>query len=361
MAKDQDIRDLLNDPNFDINAAMDQFGHLLGDLEAGQAVDMLIDQIERQGAPVCVGIDPLLDRIPHEIWAKAKMSLEMSGEDMTAGDLAGAAVFEFSSAIIEPLIEAGIRVFKPQVAHFERHGSFGMIGYQGLLDSLFSLGMFVIADAKRGDIGSTSEAYAQGWLSGFDIPPIAHKVLGQEDDEMPGMGFSANMLTVNPYLGSDALEPLVRGAVDSGAGVFVLLKTSNPGSADLQDLELKSGGKLYHAVAKLIQKLGADSIGERGYSAVGAVVGATHPTIAKELRELLPETFFLVPGYGAQGATASDLLPCFDSSGGGAVVNSSRAVIHCYKPEDPNWKSKVKEAAEKLVHDVGQIAQQAAR
>jgi len=338
-----------------------------GDSETRNVVDDLIHFCEEQGAPVCVGIDPQLDRIPHALYAAARMRLEAEMPEFTAEEVAGAAFVEFTMAVLEPLLEAGIRVFKPQIAHFERMAGVGILGYQGLTELLGEIGAFVIADVKRGDIGSTSEAYADGWLSGYQLPEHSYKGLGLTGDELAqvietrGMGFNVDMITVNPYLGADSLEPFVTAAYANGSGLFALLKTSNPGSADLQDLELASGGKLYHAVGRMIEKLGADYIGDEGYSMVGAVVGATHPEQAAELRKMLPQTYFLVPGYGAQGAKASDLLPFFDKKGRGAIVNSSRGVIHCYDPADLNWKKKVYEAAKKLKEDIAKVAKKATK
>lgn len=300
------------------------------------AIDRLIASLRATGAPVCVGIDPHLDRIPGEVWERA------AAGTATPRDTALAAVRMFCFDVLDTVRAAGIRCVKPQVAFFENLGSGGMAVYEQVCAHASGLGQFVIADIKRGDIGSTSAAYAEGWLAGA-------KVRGQNIPAMP-----VDMITVSPFLGSDGVTPFVEAAAASGRGIFALLKTSNPGSKDLQDQQLAKGGLLYHELARLLERLGKGHVGTNGYSLLGAVVGATHPEAAREIRAMLPSTFFLVPGYGAQGGAAKELAPFFRNDGTGAVVNSSRGVIHAYGNSDfqGDWKGSVAAAATALIADI---------
>jgi len=303
------------------------------------AIDRLIASLDKTGAPVCVGIDPHLDRIPNEVWERAAHG------SATPRDTVLAAVRTFCLDTLDIVRASDVRCVKPQVAFFEALGSHGMVVYEEVCARATTLGQFVIADIKRGDIGSTSAAYAEGWLNGANIR-------GHTLPPMP-----VDMITVSPFLGSDGVTPFVDAAAKSGRGIFALLKTSNPGSKDLQDQQLASGGLLYHELARLLERLGSKHIGERGYSLLGAVVGATHPDAAKAIRAMLPKTFFLVPGYGAQGGAAAELAPFFRDDGTGAVVNSSRGVIHAYGTSDfaGDWKASVGSAATALIKDVGAV------
>jgi len=210
-------------------------------------------------------------------------------------------------------------------------------------------GLLVIVDAKRNDIGSTAEAYAQGWLR-----PI------RKEKDWSSV-FNADFLTVNPFLGSDGIKPFLQACVEEGKGVFVLAKTSNKSSGELQDLELKDGQRVYEVVARQIDLLGREVVGKRGYSAVGAVVGATYPEQAQRLRQLMPHTFFLVPGYGAQGATANDIVPCFNNDGYGALINSSRGIIYAHEQKkyyDSDFSTAVRAATIQMREEVVQALRQ---
>lgn len=265
--------------------------------------DRLLEAIEKKHSHVVVGLDPDYDLLPAEV-REAFPREEYAGD----AEMKAACFRHFLSGILERLADDAVAV-KPQLAYFEALGAPGYALYLELIARAKDLGYLVIADAKRGDIGSTAEAYARAHL------------------EVAG----ADAITVNPYLGTDGLEPFFRRARDAGKGVFVLVKTSNPSSADIQDLPLAAGGLLYRRVADLVNTWGAGTEGLGGYRAVGAVVGATHPREGAELRGIMKGVPLLVPGYGAQGATAEDLAAFFDDRGLGAVVNSARAILYAYR------------------------------
>lgn len=255
-----------------------------------------LEQARRErGSVLCVGIDPRIERIPEAL-------RKLHGDDVEA------LLYAFGAGVLEA---AGphAAAFKPQIAFFEAHGLAGLKAYARILGEARSQGHIVIADAKRGDIGSTAKAYAEAFLQ-------------------PGADFEVDVLTVNPYLGEDSLAPFLEVGAPHGKGLYVLVRTSNPGGADLQE-QLVDGRRLFEITAQLVTRIGADHLGpETGLSLVGAVVGATTPQAAAVLRKQMPDTPFLVPGYGAQGATAHDVLPNFRPDGSGAVVNASRSVIH---------------------------------
>lgn len=272
--------------------------------------DRLIAAMESKRSHVVVGLDPDYELVPPDLrglFARTDFATE---EEMKA-----ACFRVFLTALLERLQDDAVAV-KPQAAYFE---ALGPAGYQLYADTVAlarQLGYLVIADVKRGDIGSTAEAYARGHL----------EVVG------------ADAVTVNPYLGSDGLEPFFQRARSQGKGVFVLVKTSNPSSAELQDLVLASGEPLYRRVAQLVNGWGRGTEGTRGYRAVGAVVGGTHPSQGAELRKAMPGVPLLVPGYGAQGAQAGDIAGMFDKEGLGAVVNSASAILYAYKKHaDLSW------------------------
>jgi len=220
------------------------------------------------------------------------------------------------SRLLESL-RSEIVAVKIQIAYFEALGTLGYGLYEDMVATAKTMGFLVIADVKRGDIGSTAEAYARAHLD----------VAG------------ADAVTVNPYFGTDGLEPFLRRAREEGKGVFILVKTSNPSSAEIQDLELSSGGLVYDRVAELVSGWGAGSEGVRGYRSVGAVVGGTHPDQGAALRRQMPGTLLLAPGYGAQGAAAADLAGFFDEKGTGAVVNSARAILYAYRRHPGDWRA----------------------
>ncbi len=260
--------------------------------------DRLAAAVLDKGSRVCVGLDPNLQRLPQFLL-----------EDHTPPQ----AIERFCCAIIDAVAEHCAAV-KPQAAYFEALQQEASPTLWAVMRYARQAGLLVILDAKRNDIGATAEAYAEAYLSA-DSPVDA--------------------ITVNPYLGSDGVIPFVKSAAAQARGLFVLTKTSNPSSGELQDLRLSDSGKLvYEQMADLVASWGDELVGEYGYSAVGAVVGATYPEQLAELRTRLPQTPFLVPGYGAQGATAQDVAAAFDERGLGAIVNSSRGIIFAYQERD---------------------------
>ena len=231
----------------------------------------------------------------------------------------GEAFWQFNRLIIDATFEL-IPAVKPQIAMYEQYGLPGLEAYKKTVDLCKERGLVVIGDVKRGDIGSTSESYAIGHLG---------KVKVGNTEIVP---FDTDYVTVNPYLGTDGVKPFVDVCAKEGKGIFVLCKTSNPSSGEFQDREI-DGKPLYYHVAKKIEEWGADVVGTHGYSAVGAVVGATYPEQGKAIREYIPKAYILVPGYGAQGGKGKDLVHFFDKDGLGAIVNSSRGIIAAYKQE----------------------------
>jgi orotidine-5'-phosphate decarboxylase len=280
--------------------------------------DRLLDAVDAKRCAVCVGIDPQLELFP-----KPLRHLAAS----TQRETAAAAVQRFGDELLDAVADL-IAVVKPQVAFFERLGPPGWAALERLVAAARRRGLLVIADAKRGDIASTAAAYADYFFGDADGDH------GPGDRRLPGLGVDA--MTLNPYLGSDSLEPFLRH-LPRGKGLYVLAKTSNPGSRDLQDLEASGGDarapRIYQRAAALAARSGATSIGARGYSSVGVVVGATSPDQAVELRGAFPSLPFLVPGYGAQGAGPNEVAAAFDADGRGAVVNASRSVIYAYRAE----------------------------
>lgn len=272
-------------------------------------IDKLIEKIQQTNNPSVIGLDTDISYLPQDMLDQVN-SLEQ----------AGAAITEFNKNIIDAIYEIAPAV-KVQVAYYEQLGVPGMKAFCDTLSYAKQKGMITIADVKRNDIGSTASAYSKAYFSGVEIK--GKKLIG----------FEADFITVNGYLGSDGLNPFIKDCQAYDKGIFVLVKTSNPSSAQLQDQELTNGKLFYQQVGELISNLGQDLIGKYGYSKVGAVVGATHPKQAQVLREMFPNVFFLVPGYGAQGGTAEDLKVCFDSNGLGAIVNSSRGIICAYQKD----------------------------
>jgi len=275
--------------------------------------DRLLAAVNDCGNPVCVGLDPRFDLLPQALKDKA---VEIHGHTPKA---IAHAFLEFNRAILEAL-SGIVRVCKPQIAFYEELGAEGIRCYAETIALAQQKGFLVISDAKRGDIGTTAVAYARAHLGGKAITGGVT------------LGFDADALTVNPYMGHDTITPYLEICATNGKGIFVLVKTSNAGSGDIQDLD--AGGKpVYEYVAEMVNKLGDAHRGANGYSSVGAVVAATYPEQARRLRELLPRALFLVPGYGAQGATAEDCMASFNADGQGAVVNASRSIIFAFKQE----------------------------
>ena len=275
------------------------------------SMDLMIKKIIEMNSPVVAGLDPKLDYVPAHIQA------ECFAEYGETAEGAALALLRFNKALVDELCEV-VPAVKVQAAYYEMYGLEGMKTLYETVDYAKSKGMYVILDGKRNDIGSTAQAYSCGWLGKTQI--------GAKSEAMSG----ADCLTVNPYLGSDGILPFVEDCKTYDKGIFALVKTSNPSSGELQDLVI-DGKPLYEKVAELVSGWGADNVGEYGYSAVGAVVGATYPQQAKTLRAAMKHTYFLVPGYGAQGAGAADVAVSFDKEGLGAIVNSSRAIMCAYK------------------------------
>ncbi len=284
-------------------------------------IDRLAVAVRERGNPLLVGLDPRFDQLPAPLRALRDQTLETQSH----------AYRDFCRGIIDvvaPLVPA----VKPQAAFFEALGPPGMAALADVIAHAASKGLLVILDGKRNDIGSTAEAYAAAYL-------------GRERS-----AWAADALTVSPYLGDDSLQPFVEVARQHNAGVFVLVKTSNPGGATFQDL-VAAGKPIYRHVAELVEQLAVETIGECRYGAVGAVAGATFPEQLAELREIMPHSWFLVPGFGAQGGKAADVAAAFDAGGLGAIVNSSRGIIFAHardeyqaKYGDSRWQDAVEEA-----------------
>lgn len=293
--------------------------------------DRLLDAIEKKQNPAVVGLDPRLEQIPSFI--KSEM-VKKYGQNFEA---AGACFFEFNRIIIDSVHDI-VPAVKPQSAFYEQYGQFGVRAFDATVKYAKKKGLITIDDAKRGDIGTTSEAYARAILG--DVNLFDKQVLSLDFD----------CVTVNPYLGSDGVLPFIEQCKKHGKGIFVLVKTSNKSSGELQDLFIDHGAQLLHSkdkskkevtvvkaervyelMARLVQKLGEGTEGIRGYRSIGAVVGATYPDEAKVLRKLMPKSIFLVPGFGAQGGGADDTIPCFNKDGFGAIVNNSRGIIFAYE------------------------------
>ena len=275
-------------------------------------IQQLIEKIKKTKAPICVGLDPMLNYIPEHI---LKKSYSEFGETLEG---AADAIWQFNKEIVDHTYDL-IPSVKPQIAMYEQFGIEGLKSYQKTVDYCQEKGLLVIGDAKRGDIGSTSAAYATGHLGKVQVGGKTYS------------SFHTDFLTVNPYLGTDGVKPFVDVCNSDDKGLFVLVKTSNPSSGEFQD-RLIDGRPLYELVAEKVVEWG-DTCMDGDYSNVGAVVGATYQEMSKILRKLMPRTYFLVPGYGAQGGTAADLAHCFNEDGLGAVVNSSRGIIAAYRQE----------------------------
>ena len=275
-------------------------------------IQKLIQNIQRTNAPICVGLDPMLSYIPEHI---LKKSFGEFGETLEG---AADAIWNFNKEIIDATYDL-IPSVKPQLAMYEQFGIEGLKVYDRTVKYCQSKGLLVIADAKRGDIGSTSAAYATAHLGKVKVGNTVCTA------------FNTEFMTVNPYLGTDGIKPFVDVCKSDDKGLFILVKTSNPSSGEFQD-RLIDSKPLYEHVAQKVVEWGSECM-DGTYSNVGAVVGATYPEMGAILRKLMPHTYFLVPGYGAQGGTAKDLKACFNEDGLGAVVNSSRGIIAAYRQE----------------------------
>jgi len=275
-------------------------------------IDKLIEKIKKTGAPIVVGLDPMLSYVPEHI---QKKSFTEYGETLEG---AADAIWQFNKAIVDATYDL-IPAVKPQAAMYEQFGVEGMRAFQKTVAYCHEKDLVVIGDVKRGDIGSTSAAYAAGHLGSVQVGSRTYAP------------FDEDFITVNPYLGTDGIRPFADVCKEKKKGLFILVKTSNPSSGEFQD-RLIDGKPLYEHVAEKVAAWGADCMGD-SYSYIGAVVGATYPEIGKVLRKVMPKSFILVPGYGAQGGKGKDLVHYFNEDGLGAIVNSSRGIIAAYRQE----------------------------
>jgi orotidine-5'-phosphate decarboxylase len=303
---------------------------MMQDLEAGPTTsvtafgDRLAEAVERKRSQLLVGLDPMPELLP----------IELAGEASLGRSQAADACTRFCCGVIDAVAAYAVGV-KPQLAFFEALGAPGMAALEKVCAYARTAGLIVVADAKRGDIGSTARAYASAYLEGRDEqPPLA------------------DAMTVNPYLGLDSLEPFLAACRREGAGIFCLVKTSNEGVADIQDLALSDGKPLWQHVAHLVAEWGEELVGEHGLSSVGAVVGATHLRAVGEARRLLPRAVLLLPGIGAQGAGPADVARAFTSGPASALVAASRSVIYAFRSTDDDWRSAAAAEAARLKSEV---------
>ncbi|HUJ93230.1 MAG TPA: orotidine-5'-phosphate decarboxylase [Gaiellaceae bacterium] len=304
------------------------------DLRAGRDVavahfaDRLAEAVERKHSQLVVGLDPVPDQLP----------VELRGETVLGREHAAAACARFCCGIVDAVAPYAVAV-KPQSAFFEALGSDGFRALEEVCDYASAAGLLVIADAKRGDIGSTARAYSAAFVEPRgEEPPLA------------------DAITLNPYLGRDSVEPFLAASRRTGAGLFCIVKTSNPGSADVQDVALSDGRKLWQHVAELVREWGEELVGERGLSTVGAVVGATYPREVAEIRKLLPQSVLLLPGIGAQGAGPADVARAFTSGPAGALVAASRSVIYAYRSAGGDWRAAAGAEAARLAAEVWAVS-----
>lgn len=300
-------------------------------------INKLVSKIKKLNAPVVVGLDPMLDYVPEYI---KKEAFAEYGETLEG---AAEAIWQFNKGIIDTTYDL-IPAVKPQIAMYEQFGIEGLKAFKRTVDYAKSKDLVVIGDIKRGDIGSTSAAYAVGHVGKVKV---GSKMCNTFDEDF---------ITVNPYLGSDGVNPFIDVCREENKGIFVLVKTSNPSSGEFQD-RLIEGKPLYELVGEQVAKWGETHMGD-DYSYVGAVVGATYPKMGEILRKIMPKTYILVPGYGAQGGKAKDLAPYFNKDGLGAIVNSSRGIIAAYKQEqyakygEENYADASRAAVEFMIKDI---------
>lgn len=276
-------------------------------------IQKLTDKIQKTNAPIVVGLDPMMKFIPESI---KKNAFAEYGETLQG---AAEAIWQYNKGLIDSIYDL-IPAVKPQIAMYEQFGVEGLIAYKKTLDYCKEKDLVIIGDIKRGDIGSTSSAYATGHLGKITIGSNTYAP------------FDEDFATVNPYLGSDGVKPFIDVCKEEKKGIFILVKTSNPSSGEFQD-RLIDGKPLYEWVGQKVDEWGSDCMGANGYSYVGAVVGATYPEMGKILRDIMPKSYILVPGYGAQGGKGADLVHFFNKDGLGAIVNSSRGIIAAYQNE----------------------------
>ena len=292
--------------------------------------DRLIERIIELQNPTCVGLDTSFDYLPDDMRAGAKDFSDVAER-----------IFYFNKKLVDTLCDI-VPSVKVQIPYYEMYGAEGLKGYRQTLSYAAEKGLVVIADAKRNDIGSTAACYSRAFLG---------------ETSVEGARFSAfpsDYVTVNGYLGTDGIVPFVEDCKERDKGIFVLVKTSNPSSGELQNLLLENGTPVYEYMGGLVEKWGESTVGKYGYSAVGAVVGATHPEEAARLRKKLPHTFFLIPGYGAQGGSAEMLRCCFGKDGLGGVVNNSRGILCAYKKTGGTYYEAARAAAVAMQKDLSE-------
>ena len=301
--------------------------------------DRLQEKIIAKKNPTVAGLDARIEYVPEHIrkacFAEYGVGLKGACE----------AIYQFNIGLMDALCDI-VPAVKPQAAYYENLGWQGMEMLERTIAYAKSKGLFVIADIKRGDIGSTATAYAEGWLSGADIEGQTFK------------SFDADCVTLNGYMGSDSILPFLNAAKGEDKCAFVLVKTSNPGSGELQDIKTADGQTIYQVKGQLNKQIAAGTEGKYGFTMAGAVTGATYPEQIQNLRTLLPRTFFLVPGYGAQGGAADDVAPGFDKNGLGAIVNSSRGIMCAWKKTGKNgldFAQAARNAALAMKEDIGQF------
>ncbi|MDD7404187.1 MAG: orotidine-5'-phosphate decarboxylase [Butyribacter sp.] len=300
-------------------------------------ISKLITKIQEKDAPVVVGLDPMLNYVPEWIQKKA---FEEHGETLEG---AAEAIWQYNKGIVDATYDL-IPAVKPQIAMYEQFGIPGLMAFKKTVDYCKEKGLVVIGDIKRGDIGSTSTAYAVGHIGKVTVGSKSYA------------GFDEDIVTVNPYLGSDGVKPFIDVCKQEDKGIFVLVKTSNPSSGEFQD-QMVDGKPLYELVAKKVAEWGEECM-DGAYSNVGCVIGATYPEMGKVLRKLMPKAYILVPGYGAQGGTAKDLAPYFNEDGLGAIVNSSRGIIAAYKNDkyakfgEKNYADASRQAVVDMIEDI---------
>ena len=291
--------------------------------------DRLAEAVERKRTQLVVGLDPRPDLLPVELRGDAHLGRRHAAD----------ACARFCRGLIDAVAPYVVAV-KPQVAFFESLGADGYIALEDVCAYARTAGLLVIADAKRGDIGSTARAYASAFLE-------------PQEDGRPAL---ADALTANPYLGRDAAEPFLHACRRQGAGLFLVVKTSNPGGAEIQDLTLSNGKPVWQQVARLVHEWGEELVGERGLSSVGAVIGATHPRAVGEARRLMPQAVLLLPGVGAQGATPADVARAFTSGPASALVTVSRSVIYAFRVEGADWRNAAGAEAARLRREVWAVS-----
>ena len=282
------------------------------------AIDNLIEKIKQTDNPTVMGLDPRYDMIPKCIRNKYEKTLEGVSK----------AIVEYNKALIDSTYDI-IPAIKPQIAFYEMFGTYGIEAFKETCKYAKEKKMCIIADVKRGDIGSTALGYSSAYLG--------RTLIGEKEEKV----FDVEFITVNPYIGTDCVKPFIEDCKKYNKGIFIIVKTSNQSSGELQDLTLENGKQVYMQVAELVTKWGEDLIGNYGYSSVAAVVGATYPEQLKQIRKIAPNTYFLIPGYGAQGGKAEDVAFGFDKNGLGGIVNASRSLMCAYKSD--LWKNKFRE------------------